>query len=433
MNKRIIKLAPAAVAVLFVAVFAAETLHAQAAPVHEARPEVELVPLPGDAIIGRQVRFEARLSAPELRGLAVEATIITPSLDTIPISFDGPGLTTGTGSIRAQFTPHEPGEYDLNVTVRGKIGDNETVIRRNQNFTVSHGKGITLSGVDYTFDLGTIFPGVTRVYSVTPALLEERGRNIEISLGSFEGPDGARIDLDSIKITPAILSREELPANIEIAIELPEFAAPGEYTSSITIESEFDRLVVPVRLAVAQPKLSVNPATLDFGGIRRGSSGNVTLAVTLDGGRQPVEVSLQPWVLQSGVQGPGMFVEGLTRKFTLDGGDTETIAVAVDVPLSSPLGEYRSSLVIQTPLQRLEVPVTASVLAIPLTLQEFLRYLLLAVLAALLLLLAWDIRQALRGRGLTPLQRLLLGSALVHVMLLLLSAAVFIETAGRGD
>ncbi len=392
--------------------------------------ELRLEPVSGDAVVGGRLRLQMQVSAQNWEDLEIEAVLISPQLEVSAVELSGEALVSGKGTAYGHFTPQAPGEYDLSVIMRGAVDDGSRSIRRSLRFYVYPGAALYIEGWgEDAFDAGSAYAGETAGFSIRAGAAETRGRFAAIHISELEGPSRHIIDVESFDISPETMAVSELPADIGISIGIPRNLPPGIYRGEVAIESETDRTALPFEIEVLQPRISLSQSKVGLGSIRRGEVGSAELVIGLHGGVQPFGVTLQPWISRSGGKGPGMFVEGLDRKFTLRDGEQETIAVTTYAPDTAATGKYFSMLVIETPQSTLEVPVEARVIRAPISARQALFYGLAALIAVLLLALILDIIRSAGGYGLTPLQRFLLLSALAHALLLLLSAYLFFDSA----
>ena len=418
------------IALVFILLLAVVVLPITAAAGEVGELALEFYPVRPESMVGEQVTIKAELNAGAAKNLRIDGTLITPLMETRPVSFTCRSLEFGETSslLIGIFTPERPGRYEIDVVVRGQATGRDVSLRKRMDFQIRRGKQIGLSGGGDAVDCGAVSPGGTANIAVLPQFNTQRGQTIDAYVDLLQSSGGAEITATSITVTPPSLSRTDLPAAISISIAVPEDQPAGDYTGNLSLETEFDTCTIPVFLTVQPPDLSITPEVISFGRIQRGNSGWSTLIISLGGnGRQTVKISLQPWVISGSGRGPGFFVEGLTRTFELHGGASEAIKVNVRVPDDAAVGNYRSSLVVETPLLQTSVPVTATVTAPPLPMARILAIALAALTALLAVLLAWDLYRTFTGHRSSPLRRYLLASALIHAVALLFCTILSVE------
>ncbi len=386
------------------------------------------LPAAGTAV-GEQLRLDIHFSARSWDELDIKAILISPSLDMDAVRLIGDAPAAGAGSLHAVVSPDEPGEYDLSVIMRGMQHGSERSIRRSLNFRVAPGSALYIDGEEgEVFRAGRVYAGETAALELRVDTRRKRGRRAVLRLSALECESGHVLEAGLIDLQPSKLPTEDLPIDVTLAVTLPQDAPPGLYRGTFSMESETDRTDMPFEIEVLKPVISLSHDTVSLGGIRRGDAGRAELVIGLQGGVQTFGVTLQPWISRSGGHGPGMFVDGLDRTFTLSDGEQEIIAVSAYASRSTAVGRYHSALVIETPMRRLEVPVEARVRRVPVSTQQFLMYALMGIIVLLILMAIWDIVRSFRGCGLTPLQRFILLSALLHALLLLLSAYLLFDS-----
>lgn len=380
------------------------------------------------ASAGQRVPLTIRMPDVGLDDLSISATLITPTMDARPVVFRRATSAKDEGVWTSHFTPAMPGEYELDALVRGRRGAERVSVRRRQSFRIKHGDALGVRELGGALDMGSVFPGSASQRSVHPEYLSSRGRTVRAHLVLPRSADGGQISADAATVSPGSLDRADASAGFTVGIKVPVDQLPGLYVGSLVVQSEYDECRVPLRLAVAQPRLATRPGGLDLGRVQRGRETSAALTVSLEGGgKQPVRVTLQPWVSEGSRDDPIFNVEGLTRKFELVAGASETINVTVVAPEGAGVGKYHSAMVVESPLRTLRVPVMVEVIRPPLALRTFTTMLLAAIAAVLLALCLWDLYRALKGQGASPMLRYLLASALLHVVALLVSVWIGVE------
>ena len=407
---------------------------AQTAP----RLELRLHTVGPGAAVGKPVTLKVTATGVGSHRAAVEALVMTPEMAVLPVGLkleqkkvEGPaGAATWSG----RFMPAVPGKYEFDVLARLDDGAKRRTARKRLKFSVRRGDGVTIKEGPEALQFGDMYPGESARLIVHPRLASVRGSAVKPLLGLLQGPGELCIDPEAVGVSPGVLPRGKEEAGFKIEISLPIDQAAGQYAGSLKIRSEYDECAVPLQVNVVAPGLRATPSTLDLGRVQRGRTGKATLTLSLAGrGEQPVRVSLQPWIAQAPNEGPGFYVEGLTRSFVLEGGSSEAIKVTVRAPENAPTGKYESALLVSTPLRRLRVPVTARVVRPPMAVRTI-AMIALAVLAAVLLAAClWDLYRTIKGRPVSLMQRSLLMSGLVHCLVLLISAWVLLGPQARLD
>jgi len=404
------------------------------APVGRAQDSavaVEPQPPAGQAVVGEPLVLQARVTAPGVQGLGVEAVLITPDLQPLPVVLrdDGaaPDAAAGDGLWSGRFVPQEPGNYELNVTARGSAAGRAAAGRRGIAFPVARAARISLAEGLKRLDLGRAYPGEEVPITLTPVPEGGGQDDIAVSVTPLAGPAGAVIEPAAFKLSSASLAPGGAPAPFTAALTVPFEAVPGAYEGAIEFQSRRYRLVLPLCVQVESPVLRVEPAELDLGRILRGHSVSARVAIRLEGrGSQPVRVTLQPWQSPD-AQTPGFYVEGLVKELRLKGDSTESLNVTVRVPERSQSGTYRSILLVETPHQQVRVPVLARAMRPPLP-RRTVVLAALGVLAGLLLaLLLWDVYRVLAGAPPSTMRRCLVASAFLHALALFLSTLVHVQ------
>jgi len=398
--------------------FAAAPAFARAAPELELR----LHKVDPEAAAGKQVTLKVDAGGAGSHTAAFEALIITPSMDALPVPLELGPSKAGVATYIGRFTPAVPGEYEFDVLARLEGDVQERYVRKRRKFDVRRGNGIVIKEGPGALQAGDIYPGEVTHLMVHPGFASVRGDAVEPVLGKLKGPGKLFIDPGAVSLSPGILRRGEESAGFKIEISLPTDQPAGKYAANLTIRSKYDECIVPLHVNVLAPELRITPSRLDLGRIQRGRSGDATLTLSLAGrGLQPVRVTLQPWIAQAPNEGPGFYVEGLTRNFVLADGSSEMIKVTVRAPDNAPTGKYESALLVKTPLRQFHVPVEARVVRPPMVVRTI-AIIALAVLTALLFAAClWDLHRTLTGRAVSPMRRYLLISGFLHSLGLLIS------------
>ena len=379
--------------------------------------------------MGAPVVLQARVTLHGATHPAVEGVLITPALEALPLRLmdDGrePDGEAGDGLWTGRFAPAEPGQYELNVTARGRSGGKAVAGRRSVAFRVRRAARIKLAGGRTDLDFGELYPGETAALTLTPVLESPQAGGIAASLGPLAGPQDASIGARAFKFSSAVLEQRDTASPLTVTLCVPFDQPDGVYEGALELVSSHDRRVAPVRVKIARPALKVWPAEIDVGRILRGRSISAPVTVKLEGrGRQPVRVTLQPWQAPR-EPGPGFYVEGLVREFTVGADHSETISVTVRTPDGSSTGMYRSVLLVETPLEQVRVPVSARVVRPPMSRRTITLIALSAVAALLLALFLWDAYRLLRGIPPSPMRRCLVTSATLHALALFASALLY--------
>jgi|GEM_PF-4058091 len=414
---------PVVGAVLILSLFAGSPVHGEAAPSFE----LQLREVPPEACVGKPLALEAHVPGHASRDVTIEAILITPAMEALSITFEqkAPRDGTWTGS----FTPSEPGQYELDVIARARIAGRKASARKRQRLHIRRGDGIVLRELGEAVELGGVYPGEGARLTVHPELLSDRGNKVKAEVTPLQGPGEAEITAPAMTVSPAEMDRQQLEdgaftITIAAAVDQPA----GRYTGTLRVFSEYDRCILPLHVDVLPPDLQATPAILQIGRIGRGRSAKGTLTVSLaGGGKQPVRITLQPWISQGSKKGPGFYVEGLTREFVLESGSSEAITVTVRAPEDARAGRYTSALLINTPLKELRVPVVAHVVRAPMAIRAMAIIVLGVMVVLLAVLCAWDLYRSLRGGAASPMRRYLLVSALAHAGALLVSALVLVQ------
>jgi len=349
---------------------------------------------PTDARLDKSVRLEVQVAPAEATDVAVGATLITPQMEAQRLTFrdDGqePDRAAGDGIWTAQFTPAAPGRYELSILAEGGPGGARRTTRKNTGFDVRRGDKLGFEWTQALPDGGRVYPGENLQFALHPVFGSDRGVVVHADMTPLRGPGGARFKPEDVKLTPGLLRRDGGPGDFGIALSVPVDQPVGRYEAVLHLWSEYDRTDVPVAFEVLRPQLTLTPTRLDLDRIVRGEEGRAGLRLSLPGrGKQPVRVTLQPWMDRPGGRGPGLYADGLTREFILQGGSAETINIIVPTRQDTALGEYRSTLLIETPFQRSRVPVVGSVVRPPLSPHTVILLALIAAVLAFLLLSLW--------------------------------------------
>ena len=393
---------------------------------------VQLRVLPEAPVVGEEVRIEAVVAGASAEDISTDATLITPELKGLKIVLKDDGgasdRVAGDGVWSGTFIPAEPGRYELSVLV--KAGG--VTVRKGGAVRVRRGGGLALADGRERLDLGTAAPGSVVGVSFRPVFTFERGRTIHVEWGLMRGAKDAAIPTSAIGVSPAALRREELPVELRLEVAVPVGQAPGRYSGTVRLWSEYDRCNVPVQVQVATAELKYAPTSLDFGKLHPGQTGEVALDISLSGGgEQPVLITLQPWLTETGREGPAFYVEGLKRSFVMKGGSSETVRVTVPVPEGTATGTYRSVLLVETPFRQVRIPVVARVTRPPLPGRVLAIIGLGVVVAVLLALCLWQFYAWLRGVPSSAVRRCLTLSALIHAVALLISALILVGLEGE--
>ena len=87
---------------------------------------VRVEPVPPEAAVGEPLALEVVVSGAGAEKVSLQATLISPGMEGVPIAFTGGGEGVWTG----RFVPAEPGSYELSVLARAPHGGGEATARQ---------------------------------------------------------------------------------------------------------------------------------------------------------------------------------------------------------------------------------------------------------------------------------------------------------------
>lgn len=365
-------------------------------------------------------------------GAELSGLLIGPELSQREVNLsDGggkPGRLGGERIWTAQITPRVAGPHELVVP----LGQG----RKSFRFGVGRGDKIEITRAQEGLDFGEVYPGQKLESTVHPVITSGRGGTLHSEIQEL-APPAKGPGADDLRGAPIGVGLEPIPYGEEsgrggpdalrLALEVPVDQRPARYGGVLRVWNETDEARMPVSAAVQRPELSVRPEKLDLGNVRRGEEGRGHLSLELSGGRQPLRVTLQPWQKEGTPRAPGFYATGLERRIDLRASEPERVDVRILTTRETDPGTYRSSLLIEGPFHTVRVPVTVHVAGEPLPLRLVVIGALWAAAAVLLALLIYYLIRSVRGVPVPAVRGYLALSALMHILLLLLSAYYVLE------
>lgn len=303
------------------------------------------------------------------------------------------------------------GEHAISVRFRGEAEGEITTAQARGSVSVIRGNRIEVINPD-VLDFGIVYAGENVEAALDVRVAPGASGEVEILTLPLDSAK-SRIDAGCYSLEMSRFPAERPPGSpVRLELAIPQDQASGGYEGYIRISSITDELILPVRIAVRQAIVSVEPEALDLGRIELGGPApSATLRVSVEPrGSQTIVVS-QPVI----GEGPQRAV--ISRRVIAG----EPAEFTFTVPVSRRLepGSYRTFVDVAWPGGRITTPVSFEIVRPPMSpnlrLRLGLSILLAALLLALLLLGLFSKR-----RKPNPVIAFLLASAVVHIVILLL-------------
>lgn len=221
-------------------------------------------------------------------------------------------LTPGQAvSFSVQFAPASAGAVTGSVSITSTASNSPTTV------TLS-GTGVTpttlLSASPTNINFGNVFVGSNSTQLVT--LTNTGNTNVTVTAAT---PAGAGFSITGLVLPLTLTPGQTATFTVQFAP-----AAAGSVTGSVSVVSNATNSPATVSLSgagvAASPQITVNPSSLDFGGVVVGSSFSQNILITNTG-------NLVLTISAATVSGVGYSTTGLTMPLTLNPGQSSNFAV----------------------------------------------------------------------------------------------------------
>ena len=291
----------------------------------------------------------------------VEARVLPPDGRPVTVSLHDDGQhqdTRPNDGVFAGFFPgsETPGRCTIRLlasgtTPRGNRFEREVLLTT----TISPEGYSRLWCSARVLDLGTAYLGEDAETAfdlkLTSAVPTRAAENVQVELTPPSAGPAGSIPLAAVSLEPSPMRLETgVVRSARLRLTVPQDQAAGRYRGQLKLASKYDDAALPIELEVRRPKLVLGSQRIDLGAIESGSRAEAALALRLEPrGTLPAKLSSTDSRVAVAPATLGLSPKNATIRLTLS------------APADHPTASIAAKLVVETPLARTELPVTARV------------------------------------------------------------------------